>query len=528
MKKTLKLTFIYFKESLFSLTGGTNKKSGRKTLPALIALFAFVALALGYSLYNIGDTLKMLSMEANVLMIGLLMGVIMSLMINLNDTQGTMYKSKDYDMLMSLPIRNVSIITAKYLSTYFVTMLYFLIVALPTFVVYFIFNAITVWGILFAIISVLFIPAFSQFISSVLGWLINILTSRMQNKNIMRVIFSLITAVGLAVFISVANSEIFNNMFAGGVPLWFKIVFANIYFLFIAITEVNALYFLASVGISIGFAVLSILILCLGFKKINSSLQTTRVKRKNKPLTYKSNSVTKSLLKKEAVTFFNSPVYCVNGLVGIIMCVVVTIITTVIHSDLREIVEAGKVFAVVEIFCMAMCAGVAPTTSVSVSMEGSKFQNLKSLPINFKQIAFSKMALNILIGLPIILICVIVFSCIVSVGVLIPIFMMIYIICAVFAQTITGLLINLRFPKLNWSSETQAAKGGISLILTMLINIFLSIIPFVCVIILATNVENISIELMLGLSTLFEAIVLVISIVMFYTQGKKLFDKIQV
>lgn len=528
MKKTCKLVKIYFKELLYSLLGSSNKKSGAKSLTALFVIFAFVALALGYSLYNIAETLALFSMEKNVLIIGLFMAVFMSLMVTLNDAQGSMYKSNDYDLLASLPIKTTSIITAKYLSTYFVSILYFSIIAIPTYIVYFCFAKVTVLGIIFGVLSLFFIPAFSELISCLLGWFVTIITSRMKNKNIVRAIISTIFAVGLAVFISLANNNFFTNIFSGGFPLWFKIVFASIHFLFIAVSECSVAYFFASLAVSFAFVVLGVLVVSIGYKKINTSLMVTKVKTKSKPLTFGEVSVYKSMLKKEAATFFNSPVYCVNGLIGVIMTIVVTIITVMTSKTLVGVPEAVSIMASVEFFCMAMCTGIAPTTSVSISMEGTKFQQLKSLPVKFKDIAASKISLNLIIAIPVTVASAIVFCILVSAGPLVSIFGILYLICAIYSETVLGLILNLKFPRLNWSSETQAAKSGLSLFLTMFLNMLISILPMVLFIILSVSLQAVNFTLYLGLCAAFEFIVNVVLTTILCKIGEKLLKNIQV
>lgn len=527
MKPTLKLTGIYFKEMLLNLMGSSNKKS-KSTLPLLVLLCLFIAGAIGYSLYNMASTLSMVGMAKNVLILGLLMSVFMSLMITLNDTQGTMYKSRDYDMLMSLPLRNVSIIFAKYMSTYLVSMVYYALIAIPTFIVYFIFEGVSALGIIFGLLSILFMPAFSQFISCCLGWLVNLITSRMRNKNIMRAILSLIMALGIALFMSFANSDIFNGLFSSGLPLWFQIVFSHICFLFSAVTNNSILYFLACLGVSVGFILLGVLVISIGYKRINTNLLSTRVRGKTKPIVYKEGSVFASLYKKEASTFFNSPVYCVNGLIGNIMVVVVVIISITTYNPIKDFVGAVPLFVAIAMFGMAMCTGIAPTTSVSISMEGSKFQNLKALPIKFKDIMWSKILFNLTLALPVVIISTIVFACFVPMGWWVLVLALAYIIVTVMAQTALGLLLNLRFPRLNWTSETQAAKGGLSMFLTMILDLVISIAPMVVFIALMVNMVEVSIVLFMGIVLIISLAFAIVIFSVLITQGEKIFKKIQV
>lgn len=528
MKLTIKLSLIYFKEQILNAFNGVNKKAKSKTLPFIILLFSFLSLAIGYSLYNIASTLKSLNMAHEILIIGLFMAMFLTLMLTLSDTQGVMYKSKDYDMLMSLPLRTSSIISAKYIGSYLTSMLYYVIIAIPTFVVYFIFVGVSAFSIIFVLLSVIFMPAFSQFLNSTLGFLINALTSKMKNKNIVRTIFTLICGIGLALFISFSNTELMNKLFAGGIPLWFKIVFSNIYFLFVAINSSSFVYFLYALLVSVAFMVLGILVIMIGYRKINTALLTTKIKGKPAPITYNPKNIYRNLLKKEYTTFFNSPVYCVNGLMGPIMSIVCTIILITTLSQIGNTPEVSNVFAIIMPCCVAICLGIAPTTSVSFSIEGLKLQLLKSLPIKFKDLIISKCLLNFTLSIPVLVLCVILFGAIVKLPFLLCLLILFYLLFSTVSQTALGLLLNLRFPRINWSSETQAVKNGTSMLLTMFLDLIIAFLPMILFFILLAFNTMLSPYIIISVFVALQIIYDITLISLLFTKGEKLYNKIQV
>lgn len=530
MKQMLKLSIIYFKEQVSSAFTGLSKRAKAKSVPTMILLFLLLSCAIGYSLYNFAEVLNLVGNSKYILIIGSFMGLFMSLMLTLTDTQGVMYKSRDYELLASLPLKNVTIISSKYLGSYLTTALYYMLVTIPTFVVYFIFNKVTAVAIIFGLISIIFMPAFSQLISSLLGFLVNAITAKMKNKNIIRTIFSLIFAVSLAVFISLSSSDFLSGMFIGGLPLWFKIIFSNIYFLFTAIINSSFVYFVYAILISIAFMVLGVSVILIGFRKINTSLMITKIKGKSAPITYTQKSVFSRLLKKEFSTFFNSPVYCVNGLIGLIMCIVCTIITLTSFSQMQGI-DLGiinDIFICIMAFSVSMCLGIAPTTSVSISIEGSKLQNIKSLPIKFKDIAMSKCSLNLILSVPVIFLSVLIYGIVTKISIFTILLVLGYLIIVTICQTVLGLLFNLRFQRLNWTSETQAVKNGASMLLTMFLDMIISIVPMVVFLVWYANVNYLTFNyFMLGLLAL-QIIYAIVLITLLTKKGEKLFNKIQV
>ncbi len=528
MKQTIKLSLIYFKEQIYNLFKGFSKKAKAKSLPIILLLFLLITFSIGYSLYNIAESLSMLGMSQNIIIIGLFMAFFMSLMITLTDTQGVMYNSKDYDMLMSLPLKNLTIITAKYVGSYLTSMLYYSVIALPTLVVYFIFNNFTALALIFGFLSVLFMPAFSQFLTSVLGFLVNAISSKMKNKNIFRSIFSLICAVGLAVMISLSNSSIFENLFSTGFPLWFKIVFSNIYFLFMAITTSSFINFIYAFLVCLLFIILGITVILIGYKKINTALMITKVKGKPAPIVYKESNTYKMLLKKEFSTVFNSPVYCVNCLVGCIMCIVSTIVTLVVFSQFEYDPIVADIFCGIMAFCVAMCLGIAPSTSVSVSMEGSKLQILKSLPIKFKSIVLSKCSTNLILSIPSIIISVLIFGIVAKISFLTIMLIFVYLLLASFCHTMLGLLLNLKFPRLNWSSETQAVKNGVSMLLTMILDMLISIVPMIIFLVWYSHCDYLTFTIFIPIIIALQLIYAISLMLILNKKGEQIFNNISI
>ena len=91
----------------------------------------------------------------------------------------------------------------------------------------------------------------------------------------------------------------------------------------------------------------------------------------------------------------------------------------------------------------------------------------------------------------------------------------------VILTAITGLYINLLYPKLNWESEQEVVKQGISVLVTMSVNFILVLIPMVLYFILSLN-------------EIFKLIIVVISYILLiilcaillFKHGRKLYEKL--
>lgn len=90
-----------------------------------------------------------------------------------------------------------------------------------------------------------------------------------------------------------------------------------------------------------------------------------------------------------------------------------------------------------------------------------------------------------------------------------------------------GLLLNLKMPKLKWTSEAQAVKQGGSMISTMFIDIFVSLLPLIFAIFIPNVSQlNVSYILMSCLAGV-EIVAAVVVTILLFKYGKKLYYKIQ-
>lgn len=528
MKNTINLTKIYFKETLNNHLNrsNSNKSSLTKNILSFLAIFLLVAVCIGYSLYGTASGLKQLIGDASgVIILGLIISLVMVIMLTVFDAQGYFYKSKDYELLQSLPIKTTGIITAKYLSSYIVSFVYNLMIALPTFVVYFIFEQVTFASIIFAIIGVVLLPAYSQLIGSLLAWVVNIISSKFKNKNIIRNVLSIAFLILIFVFIYTADTSMIITFSPADSPLAIKILFPQIYFLSNAVASDSIVMLLAFVGISILFAIVSVLVVSISYKKINSALNSNIRSKRKKEIKYKKSSILNTLMKKETKNFFCSPVYLTNGIVGPILLIVMAIMMSTMFADLME----GQIndLAIIIMSIFAMCIGMVPTTSVSISIEGSKFFTTKSLPIKYESIILSKLLFNIVLFLPFLLVAEIISWALLPFDFVVHVMVFLYLMFGLTFFASIGLLINIRMPKLNWSSETQAIKQGASTFTTMFLNLFISFIPMIVYFILSALSITVNVYLYILIFTVLMVVLNIVSFSLLFTKGREIFNKIQ-
>ncbi len=519
MKTTINLTKIYFRNTISNLM--YSKKKLNRSLFSIIVLFAFIAVCIGFSFYTIAEPLSKTGNTNIVLLFAFILATIMVIMITMFDSQTYFYNNKDYDMLASLPIKPINIITAKYLNSYLISLLYNCAIIIPAFVVYFIFSHITIIGFTLFALALVLMPAYTQLFGSILAWIINAVTSKMKNKSIIKSIFSILLLVVYLTLIYSMNSNTIIEIFSGGMPMFLKVICPHIYFLNQALIENSFLYAFYFILISVAFALISIFIVSIGYKSINSSIKTIRKKiTKKKELNFKQSYIIKSLIKKETKTFFMTPIYFINGMTGPILMIVMLVSMLLNIKSFASYVSID-ISVLILALMLVLCLGIAPPTSVSISMEGSKLYKIKSLPISFKTISIAKILFNLILYLPFLLVGMIGILIFTNINIATISCIFVYAMLTTFIFILVGLLLNLRYAKLNWDNEYQAVKQGMSTLFTMLIDILLSAIPLIFYF-----VFNISALICLIISITLSIIILISIFIILFSSGKKLFERL--
>ena len=529
MKNTINLAIIYFKQTLSQIFKSKRRRTTLSNGVLAFIIFIIVMLAMAFAYFGTAQQFSATGHPEYVLVVGLMFSSFLTLMMSVYDSQNQYYKNKDYDMLASMPIKTWSIITAKYLSSYFVSFFYGFIITFPAYVIYFIFCPITILAIIYAVLSFFFIPTFTQIVGSIIAYLISLITFKMKNKKIFTNILTIIFSIVLVVFIYFANSTFMQELFSDGIPLWLKIILPHVSFLFNAFTIGSFLQFLAFLGITSAFALISVSILTLGYKKINSNLISNNGKKNKKALVYSSDRTFLTLIKKEARTFFNSPSYFINGLMGPIMVIVLAVTMSLGAGEIYGTFESFStdLFVIMYVCFSSMCLGIGTPSSSSITIEGKKLYILKSLPISYKTLITSKLTFNILLSLPFVLIgstiFVIIAPC--SIGEIFLIYLVPLVSILLFSGL--GLLTNLKWQRLDWINESQAVKQGISLLITMMCAIALSLITFLIYFMLYVEISTI-LTLAEYLSIYFAALLLfcIIIYVLLFTHGEEMYKKI--
>jgi len=412
--------------------------------------------------------------------------LIFSLVGSVLASQSYLFEASDNELLFSMPIKPSVILVSRISTLFILNCIYSYMVMLPALFAYAAAVGFSVKGIVFYILSLIFLPMFITAICCFAGYLIWYLASKIPGKN------TFMGLIGILVFLffmffgafaeplimyAVKNINDVENALRTYVPVSY--VYAE------AITSENI-----NIELELLFIVICIVPMAAAFwfisKKLTKIITTKRV-NKNKVYvekTMKRISVVPALLKKELGFFFSIPSYVMNSGLGTVMTAVMGIVMLIkgidaegmfaeTFTNYRAIMIMGVISAL-----STLCV-MNDVTAPSISLEAKTLWMLKSFPVEPMKIFTAKFLVSPVITLPGILITAVCCALSMPVNALDFIFIILIPVLASVFSGMLGLLINLKLPRFDWAHEIIVIKQSGSVIISLIASAVLTAIPFI-------------------------------------------------
>ena len=268
------------------------------------------------------------------------------------------------------------------------------------------------------------------------------------------------------------------------------------------------------------------------FKIISNSRDSVTRGNKRKKEVFKKNSSIMALTKKELKRYFSSPVYMFNTIFGLLLIFVITVFLCIKGDSVLDMflnsegigdidISMPIIYYVLVLFSCAMTS----ITSSSISLEGRTINITKSLPVSERDILKSKIVYCYFIELPFILVSEFIFFIVFKVS-FVDILLILGIgFVMVTLSSIVGLLVNLKYPKMNASSDTEVVKQSISSMISVFIGMGIFIGSLIVGMLLYDKVD---IYLLLGLHMVILLVVTIILYIILMNKGTREYRNINV
>ena len=481
------------------------KKKSSKISSIMFPIFLAILVMAGIGTYAVmfAYELAPLNLTHVVLTMYILFTVVITLIEGIYKTQGILFDAKDSDLLFSLPIKKSTIFFVRIFKLLVFQYLYNLLFMLPAFAVYAYFEKPGISFYLISIIMTLLIPIIPTIISALLGSIIKTISVKFKAQKLIQVLSTTIVFIGIF-FLSFKLKDIITSVVQNAMSI--NNTLTNIYYpakLYIQlIQDFKIQDFLMLLAINIIPAILFIYIASINyFKVISKSKETSgSKKRKNNIQNIKTKSKIQALISKEIKRYFSSTVYIFNTAFGIILMLVITITLCVnLDGAINAVLEGEdigltmeqiksyipKIYFQIVIYTACMTS----ITSSSISLEGKSLYILKTIPIETRKIFKAKIITSNIITMPIMFVSEIIFFIIFRPKIKDIIFILLATIIMPTLTAIIGLLVNLKHPKLNASSDTEVVKQSASSGISVLIGMVLGMVSIVTAVIFYNSID---------------------------------------
>lgn len=496
MKKIISLIRASMTENmnLFKINNKNQSKISKKVFPAILAIIFFSFI------FSFASTIIELLAEHNLqyVVLTLFIGVtsILTIIEGIYKSSNLLFNCKDDNLLLSLPIKKSTVLFIRIFKYYVFELLYNSLFLLPAMFAYGAFVSVDITYYIVSFIAILLLPIIPIVISCIIGGISSAFSSKFKFKNIAQIIITM--TMLLIIFLSSSNMESLIGTIAENATSINNIICSNYYpasAYIKLITDFNVQELLIFIIMHLAIFVSAIALLSKIYFKTNSQVKEVKTKSKNSNYKIIVNSPIKAIMKKELKRFINSPVFVINSAFALVLFVVGCIfgalrfeetVNTMIGKDISTFITDIKLYMPVILFGFICFTSLMSSISSSmISLEGKSFEILKSLPIKPMTIMKGKILTAVLIMFPFILIgdIIIFITFQFSIAKIIEI-LIASIILPLISGTI-GLIINLKYPKMDAENDTEVVKHSMSAFIAVFIGLILAMITvflmFICV-----------------------------------------------
>lgn len=455
-----------------------TKKQIITTVALYSLLFIFVGASIGALDFSFAVTFIDLGLDWLYFSMTGLIAIVLGVFGDVFNTYSLLYKAKDNDLLLSMPIPPAKLLFSRILGVYLMGMLYESIAFVPAMIVYWILADVTILTVVCPIILWIVMGFFVAVLTCVLGWVVAVISSKLQNKSFTKLLATLaFLGVYYLFYFKAMNklqeiamyTDVLSETFSTKMLLSYqlgKAASGNLISLLIYTAVVGALFAFTYYVMTRSY-----------IKLVTTNKGAKKIKYEKKES--KQNSVSKALLKKEFGRFYASSTYMLNAGLSAIILVAIAIVILVKMSFLRELLPAVNAIAedipwivnvlpvavaVLPIFMLSMNYASAP----SISLEGKEIWILQSLPVDAKQVLHAKMKMHmVLYSLPTVFFAV-VLSFALQLSLINAILAVLCNLLYVVYTDMFGLWVDSKKYNLNWTNEVYPIKQGFSVTVVLL------------------------------------------------------------
>ena len=465
MNKLRALFVVQLKAMLFSFRPGDRSKKRAVSGAGILVLMAALAclMSVNYSMLFAAQFSRIGQLPLLLVLMPIL-AVLIGFFFTLFAAQGVIFGGRDNDLMLSLPISSFTLMLTRTLALYLENLVFTLFVMIPCGGAYLICGGagggVFFLRLLFAVFFLALIPTCLSLICGfVLAWC---------NSKVSR--WALLSTLLYCVFFFLLMAGVFqlnrllSQLDSTGMPWAFDGLGRPFLWLSQGVCG-------GSIPALLGFCAVCLLpflalvwLFAQRYKAIVTGLSARGARSDYKLGRIAAGSRRRALLVKEARRFFNSPVYLFNAGISLILLLIAAAAAVVVRDKLMSLLGLMEGLPLLPPLALwvGLLLSMAAITASSISLEGRQLWIVKAAPIPCTTLFAVKIAFQLLLCLPCLVISALCFgvSLSLSAG---QILLLLWAGGTVGLFTAPfGLFINLCFPKLDAANDAVVVKQSAS------------------------------------------------------------------
>ena len=206
--------------------------------------------------------------------------------------------------------------------------------------------------------------------------------------------------------------------------------------------------------------------------------------------TYRSWSISHKEKIKELKLLIRTPAYLLNCvLFGVIFPPLIIIIMLFSSNGTHSLsaLPQNGVFLAIASGGIAVISSMNMIASTSISREGKNFFVMNYIPIPYEDQIISKVLSSIIVSLISTLVILIIGLTLLKVTLIMVVLILIISVLGIGTYAFLGILLDLKFPKLDWDNETRAVKQNFNPIIIMFSAVIITVILSILAAVLQLN-----------------------------------------
>ena len=494
MKDVLKLTKILLKNSFQGEKKNKSKTIGRLlVLLAYILIFGYLAAIVVFLCYQLLNFLIKLNQPAIYLNLILGATVAVALFRTLFSAVNVLYFSKDLEYLLPLPINPSKILMAKWnvlvISNYIIE----IFIVLPALILYGIMLDQGVLYYLYTALVFVLLPVIPVILISFLMSILMRFTKFIKNKDFVQyltVAITLLIVIGVQ-FIGtgeqITEAEVYEMLTkTNGVVEYMSKAFSTITVSLKALINSENLSGLINIVILFVVTVIFYILLAkfsskMYIKSATSSLSNGIKRKENLKISgYKQNSKVGSYIKKEFLNLIRNPIFCMQCILPPILFPFIFAIPIyleiskdeVVTSEFMQVANSFLVSPAMLGIVLAILGFIFMFNFISVTAVSRDSENavlMKTFPVSLKVQTMYKILPAIIMNIFPILFVLVVLKLMLEISYIYLGIIAILGMLVNFLVNYIGIIIDLKNPKLNWSSEYTVVKQNMNIFYLMVV-----------------------------------------------------------